>query len=75
MNAELVRITIREGQEVAAGKAWRGPELSQGGSEGFLAVGSHGAEDSEGTWGLEGGDGLVRRGQSSLWAGGCGLDK
>lgn len=54
MNAELVRITIREGQEVAAGKAWRGPELSQGGSEGFLAVGSHGSEDSEGTWGLEG---------------------
>ena len=66
MNAELVRITVREGQEVGAGVAWGRLEFSQGGSEGFMAVGSCGSEDSERTWGVEGGDLLVRRGQSRV---------
>lgn len=45
---------------MAVEEAWRGPELSQGGSEGFLGeeVGSSGSADSERPWCQEEGDGL-----------------
>lgn len=56
----------QRGEQMAVREACKDPELSQGGSEGSLAVGNCGSEDLEKTWGLEGGDRLVRRGQSSM---------
>lgn len=41
----------------------------------FWAVGSCGSEDSEGTWGLEGGDRLVRKGRVACEQEGGALDK
>lgn len=71
----LTGVTVREGQELAVQASWRGPELSQGGSKGFLEeVGSCGSEDSDSTWCLDKGDGRVRRGQNSVCDGGRAQD-